>query len=263
MATDRIEAAAAALRAQHEQGVSICALADDIVPRSVDEAYAVQDAFIASMEAQGETVVGWKVALTSAVMQQFVGIGEPCAGAIFASRVHDSNVTLQAQDYVNLGVESEIAVRIGADVNPGGAPYDRDSVAKHIAECRPAVELVDDRNWDYKKANAIELVADNSFNAGCVLGEATTNWQGLDLGALRAQMEINGEEVGEGVGADVLGHPFEPVAWLANHLFTRGRQLRRGDWVLTGSIVTTRWLSPGDEMGTRVDELGTARLRVQ
>jgi 2-keto-4-pentenoate hydratase/2-oxohepta-3-ene-1,7-dioic acid hydratase in catechol pathway len=33
--------------------------------------------------------------------------------------------------------------------------------------------------------------------------------------------------------------------------------------VLTGSVVATRWLKPGDEMSTEIDGLGEARLTVE
>ena len=76
-------------------------------------------------------------------------------------------------------------------------------------------------------------------------------------------MIINGEEVGHGHGADALGHPLSALAWLANSLLRRGRMLRAGDVVLTGSIVATKWLQPGDEMTTIIDGLGEARLKVR
>ena len=75
-------------------------------------------------------------------------------------------------------------------------------------------------------------------------------------------MLINGDVVGEGFGGDVLGHPFVPLAWLANNLNERGTMLRMGDIVLTGSIVTTKWVQPGDHIVTEVDGLGRASLTV-
>ena len=80
--------------------------------------------------------------------------------------------------------------------------------------------------------------------------------------ALPGRMLINGDVVGEGVGGDALGPPFVPLAWLANNLNERGTMLRMGDIVLTGSIVTTKWLQPGDHIVTEVDGLGRASLTV-
>ncbi|MBT5897614.1 MAG: hydratase, partial [Rhodospirillaceae bacterium] len=76
------------------------------------------------------------------------------------------------------------------------------------------------------------------------------------------RMLINGEVVGQGVGGDALGHPLVPLAWLANNLNQRGTMLRAGDVVLTGSIVATKWLQPGDHMVKEVDGLGRTSLTV-
>ena len=79
-----------------------------------------------------------------------------------------------------------------------------------------AIEVVDDRYEDYRALDPLTLVADDFFNAGCVLGEPVEDWRGLDLPAARGRMTINGAEVGSGRGGDVLGHPLAALAWLAN-----------------------------------------------
>jgi 2-oxo-3-hexenedioate decarboxylase/2-keto-4-pentenoate hydratase len=75
-------------------------------------------------------------------------------------------------------------------------------------------------------------------------------------------MTINDELVGEGLGGDVLGHPIEALAWLANTLAERGQGLKKGMIVMTGSVVSTRFLNPGDIATVSVEGLGTARLQV-
>ena len=195
-------------------------------------------------------------------MQELVGFGQPCEGAIFSTRLHTSPAGVKHGDFVNIGVESEIAVRLGRDLPANGAPYSRESVAAAVDACMAAIEIVDDRAMDYKQLNPLQLIAANSFNAGCVIGPPVTNWRDLDLASLKGRMRINGQVVGEGVGGDALGHPLEPLAFLANNLIERGRMLKAGDIVLTGSIVATKWLNPGDAMATEVDGLGEAVLNV-
>ncbi len=254
----RVRAAAAALRAQHRAGADLAPLGAES-PQTLAEAYAVQDAFHAL---GGAPIAGWKIALTTPVMQQFVGIDHPLAGAIFAGSVAPTGAVLSRARFVHLGVESEIAVRIGEDLPKAQRPYDRDRVAPYVAACMAATEVVDDRNCDYDPLDPLLLAADNAFNAGCVLGPEVADWQTLDLARARGAMRINGKVVGEGVGADVLGHPLVALSWLANHLIERGHSLRAGDVVLTGSVVTTQWPEVGDEMTTELEGLGTATLRV-
>ncbi len=251
-------AAAATLRGQHREGADLAPLGAE-TPTDLDEAYAVQDAV---HDLADDRVAGWKIALTTKVMQEFVGIAHPLAGAIFAGTVASSGATLRASRYVHLGVESEIAVRIGHDVAPRSGGHDRESIADAVAACMAATEVVDDRNCSYTPLDPLLLAADNAFNAGCVLGPERPDWQTLDLAALRGTMTINGAVVGEGAGGDVLGHPLEALAWLANHLDARGRRLRAGDVVLTGSVVATKFPAPGDEMTTEIEGLGRATLRV-
>ena len=195
-------------------------------------------------------------------MQAFVGADQPCAGGIFRSLIHRSPATLPGAAFHHLGAEAEIAVRMGRDLDARDAPYDRDSVGDAVAAVMPSIELIDDRNAVYGNFDARLLIAVNSLNAGCVLGPETIDWRGLDLEALAGRMIVNGKVIGEGHGRDVLGHPLNAVAWLANNLLERGRQLRAGDIISTGSVVQTRFLSPGDTMATDIDALGQAIVTI-
>ena len=108
----------------------------------------------------------------------------------------------------------------------------------------------------------LELIADNSWNEGAVLGAPVREWQAIDLAAVRAIAKINGQHVGEGRGADAMGHPLDAVAWLANHLASIGRGLVRGAVVNTGSLITTKAVAAGDVVRYDLAELGTVELRV-
>ena len=82
------------------------------------------------------------------------------------------------------------------------------------------------------------------------------DWQHLNLTTISGRMMVNDFEVGKGKGADILGHPFESLAWLANHKIGRKTFLRAGEIVLLGSIVKTQWLAPGDKVVVEMDHLG-------
>ena len=261
---DRERAAAAARRffEEHRAGERFTGLPEDLRPRDIDEAHAIQDRLQTLNEEHGlGPLAGWKVALTTPVMQRLAGIDHPCAGGIHEAYVYRSPVTLRAADYVRIGIEAEIAVRLSADLSGGG--HTRESVAAAVGAVAPSIEIVDDRACDYDALDGLALVADNSFNFGVVLGPETAGWRGVDLPALGGRLVINGEVVGEGTGGAVMGgHPFEAVAWLANALAARGRELRAGDIVMTGSIVATKWPAARDEIVVALDSLGEARLRL-
>ncbi len=108
----------------------------------------------------------------------------------------------------------------------------------------------------------MELIADNGWNEGAVVGTTIERWQDIDLAAARGVASINGKVVGEGVGAAALGHPLDALAWVANHLAAHGRGVVFRDVVITGSIITTKTVQPGDLVKFAVDRLGEVELRV-
>jgi 2-keto-4-pentenoate hydratase len=175
--------------------------------------------------------------------------------------VHASPASLRHGDFVRPGVECELAVRLAKPLAARPAPYGADEVADAVGACMPAIELVDDRYLDWRTTGTPTLIADDFFQAGIVLGRPAEDWRRLDLAALRGAMRINGEAVGEGSGADVMGHPFAALAWLANRLAAAGRPLAAGMVVMTGSIVETRWVGRGDAVEVDLGPLGTASAR--
>jgi 2-keto-4-pentenoate hydratase len=189
-------------------------------------------------------------------MQQYLGIPHPCSGGIFASGIHASGAHLRFADFVRVGVECEIAVRLGHDLVASAAPFTADTVAEAIADYLPAIEIVDDRYADWQQIGAPMLIADDFFAAGCVLGAPVARAALPDLASLIGRAVINGKEASRGRGADVLGHPHNALAWLANHLAERGRHLHAGEIVLTGSLVQTIWLNAGDSVEMELSGLG-------
>ena len=233
-------------------------------PPSLDDAYRVQAALNERLGSSLGAVAGRKIGCTTPVMQRYLRIEHPCAGALHATRVFRSPATVPYAAHWRPGVECEIAVRLGRSLPAAKAPFGRADVAAAVESCMAAIEIVDDRYDDFRALDAASLVADDFFSAGAVLGAPVSapvsTRSGLDLAALRGTMTINDEEVGEGIGADVMGHPFEALAWLANHAAATGRPLAEGEVVLTGSIVETRWVEPSDRVRIEVEGLGEASV---
>ena len=181
--------------------------------------------------------VGYKVGLTSAAMQAFCGIDHPIAGVVLAKRVHQSGASVQRSDFGRLGLEFEIAVRIKSDVPAAGVLWTAEMIEPYISGVCAAIELVDDRNADYNNLDVLSLLADNSWNGGVVLSEFATKWP--DLESVLGRATKDGVAIGEGHGRDILGHPYNSVAWLATQLASRGERLKAGQIVMTGSVMKT------------------------
>lgn len=228
---------------------------------TLDDAYDAQDALVAAMQSAGLGAIrGWKIGLTSAKMQAMCGIDQPVGGAILASRIRPSGSRVARSAHGRLGLEFEICARIGADLPPRAAPYALAEVAAAVDAVAPAIEMVDDRRADYAALDVLSLVADNSWNAGVVLGEFTP--LPADLDACEGVVTLNGAELGRGFGRDVLGGPLKVLNWLADHLSARGRGLRAGDIVMTGSLVATQFPEAGSDYLFAVAGLGTVALTI-
>jgi 2-keto-4-pentenoate hydratase len=261
----RIADAARVLFEAHERRERFSALPAGIAPRSTEEAYAIQDAFVALRAKSRGPVTGYKIALSTEAMRKFVGVNEPQAGMMHESTLRQSPARLRAADYVNLVIEFEIGVRMAADLPAADRPYFRERVAKAVGAVMPAIEVADDRGADYKDLpkHPLHLIADNTWNEGAVFGAPLEDWSTLDLGAVRATALINGQPVGEGVGAAAMGHPFDAVAWVADNLASRGRGLLRGDVVITGSLITTKAVKAGDKVEFRLEGFRPVLLSVE
>jgi 2-oxo-3-hexenedioate decarboxylase/2-keto-4-pentenoate hydratase len=158
-----------------------------------------------------------------------------------------------------MGLEFEIAVRLKRDLVPDGVPSLAE-VADAVDAVCAAIEIVDDRRADYRALDVLSLIADNSWNAGIVLGEFVPAWP--ELATIGGLISVDGIPLDRGSGGDVLGHPFYPVAWLASHLAKEGSGLRAGDIVMTGSLVTTKFPDRPASYRFDVKGLGAVGLTV-
>jgi 2-oxo-3-hexenedioate decarboxylase/2-keto-4-pentenoate hydratase len=254
-----IRSAAEVIAAARRGRKPLAPLPANAAPTTEAEGYRIQDAVHDLLAADVGARVGYKIGCTSAVMQQYLNIPHPCSGGVFAKTIYDSGVALKARDFVRVGVECEIAVRLARDLVPSEAPFTAEWVAEAIDAYYPAIEIVDDRYVEWETMGAPTLVADDFFAAGCVLGQGVPRSAAPDLLKVVGRALINGEVVGQGTGADVLGHPHNALAWLANHLAAGAKGLRAGEIVLTGSLVKTVWLNAGDSVVMKLAGLGNVR----
>ncbi len=261
----RIERAARALLDAHRRKAKFAPLPNELTPQTTEEAYAIQDAFVALKSAASGSVAGWKIALTTPQMRAMVGVNDSIGGTLHSGQMQNTPGRVRAADYAHLIVEFEVAVKLAEDLPAADAPYTRERVAQAVGAVMPALEIADDWNADYKDLakHALLLAADNAWNEGVVLGAPIADWRGIDLEAIRGVATINGEVVGEGYGRDSMGHPLEALAWVANHLAKRGQGMRRGGVVITGSLVTSKFPVAGDEIRFELGPLGAVELKVE
>jgi 2-keto-4-pentenoate hydratase len=232
-------------------------LPEGLGPRTVGEAYAVQEALRKLWEPVHGPVAGLKIATTTKVMQQLMGIDHPCGGMIYARCIHASPATIRLAEFTHLVIECELAVRLksGLPKVPGGQT--RESVRAAIGAVMPAFELIEDRNAVYKETRALSLIADNAWNGGIVLGSEQPLPAGLDLNGLSGRLSVEGRERGQGKTDDPLG----ALAWVANLAIERGRPMTAGMVVITGSVIPTQPIEPGERFEFTLEGLGSVAMR--
>jgi 2-keto-4-pentenoate hydratase len=231
-------------------------LPDAIVPGNFDEAYAAQEALCALWEPRLGRIAGRKIAVTTKVMQELMGINHPCGGMIFASRIHQSPASIRKGDYINVRVECELAVRLARDLPKASAPHTPAGARAAIGEVMAAFELIEDRRADYKTSKALSLIADNAWNGGIVIGVAKPPRAGLDLNGITGRLMRNGKPEATGKTDDPMG----ALAWLANLAVERGRPMTAGMVVITGSVVATVDIAPGERLDFALDGIGETSM---
>ena len=233
-------------------------LPPEIAPPTIADAYAAQEALCELWTAIYGPVRGLKIATTTKVMQQLMGIDHPCGGMIYERSIHQSPARLRREDFVNLMVEFELAVRVGTDLPKQNQPYTAADVRAAVAEVMPAFELIEDRHADYKNTKATTLIADNAWNGGVVLGPAVRAPGDMELNGIRGSLTVNGEPRGEGR----TDGPMDALAWVANLAADRGRPLQAGMIVITGSVLPTIPIAPGETFVFTLEGIGSVELSV-
>jgi 2-keto-4-pentenoate hydratase len=231
-------------------------LPPELAPTNVDEAYAAQEALRELWTPLFGCVVGLKIATTTKVMQQLMGIDRPCAGMIYERRIHHSPANLRLGDYMHLMVECELAVRVSKSLPRGERPYSAADVRAVVEQAMPAFELIEDRWAHYKSTSALSLIADNAWNAGIVLGPPVQAPASAELNGVEGRLAINGAVRGVGRTDDPMG----ALAWLANLAVERGRPLEAGMVVITGSVIPTMPVTDGERFVFEIEGLGRTEL---
>jgi 2-oxopent-4-enoate hydratase len=226
---------------------------------TASDAYAIQLTNAKRRTAAGEKVAGMKVGLTAKAMQKMLGVDQPDFGHLFASmRIADGDECL-LDELIQPRVEAEIGIILAKPLRGGGLT-DLDVLAATEALV-PMLEIVDSRilNW---KITFVDTVADNGSSARFVVGKKRTAPLGIDTRTVGVVFEKNGELVGTGAGAAVLGaNPFRAVAWLANTLAAEGLELNAGDVIMPGALCAMVPVARGDVASANFGVLGTVSVR--
>jgi 2-keto-4-pentenoate hydratase len=252
------EVLAKSLENAERERAPIAPLTQSFPEMSAADAYEVQLLNIRRRVAEGATVAGHKVGLSSRAMQRMMGVNEPDYGHLLTDMFVASGSVVPADRYCCPRVEIEVGFQLGAALS--GPDCTAEDVVAATDNVMPAIELIDSRIADWKITIA-DTIADNASSAGVVLGPSRVQLDEItELPLLGAALWKNGEMIESGVAGAVLGNPITAVAWLANKLHGFGVSLEPGHVVLPGSCTRAVDVHAGDVVRAEFAQLGAVEV---
>ncbi len=212
------------LVAARRSGRILVDVPDAAVPRSEDDATAVQDIVAHTLGA----VVAWKVG--AATLE-----ATPVRAPIHADTVFVEPERVPAARFRHIGVEAEIVYRFGADLPPRTSPYSRDEVLAAIVSMHPAIEICDTRFAHLSAQPPLLHRADQVNHGALIVGPAQTRWRDIDAVRQPVRLEIDGSEIVDTIGGNSAVDPVRLLVWLANSGAHPHGGLRAGQYVTSGS----------------------------
>ena len=202
---------------------------------SVEDAYAIQQAYARRRLDGGARLIGHKIGATSEAIQRLFGVATPDFGHLFDDMLVAEGDAIPVASLIQPLVEPEIAFVLDRELaGPGVSEEDVVAATRGVVPC---IEVIDSRIEEWRIRLA-DTVADNGSSARFLVGDTLVPLGALDLAAEEVELRRNGEVVERGRGDAVLGHPATSVAWLANALGAFGEALPRDAYVLSGSLTT-------------------------
>jgi 2-oxo-hept-3-ene-1,7-dioate hydratase len=264
--TDTIDYAALAgeLNQAEKTGVQIRQFSIRHPGISIEDSYAIQREWMKIKLAEGRRVIGHKIGLTSRAMQLASQITEPDFGTLLDDMLIEDGSEIDSNRFIVPRIEVEFAFILNRTLQgPGVTLLDVLSATEYVV---PTLELIDARIEQFDRdtktpRKVFDTIADNAANAAIIMGGRPMPVDSVDWRWSGAMLYKNGIIEESGLGAAVLNHPGNGVAWLANKLGERNERLEAGEIVLGGSFTRPVFCKPGDVLQADYGRLGTINIR--
>jgi 2-oxo-hept-3-ene-1,7-dioate hydratase len=231
---------------------------------TIEDGYAIQRAWVKLELADGRSIKGRKIGLTSRAMQLSSQITEPDYAPLMDDMFFETGSDIAFSRFIAPRVEVELAFVLGKDLKgPHITLFDVLSATEYVT---PAIEIIDSRIEQFDRDTKVmrkvfDTISDFAANAGIVLGGRPVKPLDVDLRWVGALLHKNAVIEESGLAAAVLNHPATGVAWLANKIAPYGEQLHAGDIVLAGSFTRPTPALPGDTFHADYGPLGSISFR--
>ncbi|HEY3537402.1 MAG TPA: 2-oxo-hepta-3-ene-1,7-dioic acid hydratase [Trinickia sp.] len=231
---------------------------------SIADSYAIQRAWMAIKREEGRKVIGHKIGLTSRAMQISAQISEPDYGTLLDDMLVEDGGEIEASRFIVPRIEVEFAFILSKPLRgPSVSMFDVLEASSYVF---PALELIDARTERIdavtkEPRKVLDTIADNAANGAIIPGGRPVKVDACDLRRAGALLYKNGVVEESGLGAAVLNHPANGVAWLANKLSQHEEGLEVGEIVLAGSFTRPVAACAGDVFHADYGSLGSISVR--
>lgn len=228
---------------------------------TLEDAYAIQRAWVAKKQAAGRRIIGHKIGLTSRAMQQALGINEPDSGVLFDDMLFEDAGEVPTSRFIATRIEAELAFVLKRDLE--GADCTVFDVLNATDYIVPALEILDTRilradPQTGKARVAVDTISDNAANAGIVVGGRAMRPGEIDMRWVGAIVAKNAAVEETGLAAGVLNNPATGIVWLLRRLAEQEKQgLKAGEIVLSGSFIRPIEARAGDTIHADFGAMGS------
>lgn len=230
---------------------------------TIEDAYRIQSAQMVHKLTEGRNIIGWKIGLTSKVMQDALGITTPDSGIIYDDMNFTDGCTIPPNRFIQPRIEAEIAFVMK---EPLVGEVTREEVIDATGFVAPCLEILDTRikrkDEATGKARIItDTISDNAANGGIVLGKQRHAPDAFDLRWVGAILTKNSEVVATGLGAAVLNDPVMGIVWLSKRMGQYGQRIEAGQVVLAGSFIAPIECPPDTEISADYAGFGSVTVK--
>ncbi len=225
----------------------------------LEDSWHIRRKFVDILIGQGATPIGHKIGFTSEAMREMYGMAAPDFGILLDNMVVPADTPIPISGRCDTRAEPEIAFVLAKDLT--GPRVTRADVMAATDYVCAAIEVIDSRVGALR-AKANDSLADNAGAGFVILGDVKLPPSALDLSSLQMTMTHQGTDQCAPAG-DVMGHPAEPLAWLANKLTALdglGGTLRAGDVIITGTPLKSVPVAAGEVLSADFGPLGQLDL---
>ncbi len=237
-------------------------LPKDCTPKSIQEAYAIQDELAKRyISANNKTIIiGKKVACTNKAAQIQLNVEESFFGNMFSDNISKSNCIINSEEYFCPFIEPEFSFVMKNELDISRAPYNPEAVFDSVSAVLPSIELVDSRFEDWTIMGVSNLIADNAVHAHWIYGKEVKNLNDFNFNNHSVDLFINGKLIDKGNSSNVMGNPINSLTWLINNLALMGKSLPKNFYISTGTCTPAIPIKKGDNVMADFGKLGNVRF---